>query len=219
MHYATRLTVSAVAGAVALAGNQMYLAAKLHQEAFVAVARDVKPGDRLSESDLTSVVLGGDLARLRKFAIPWREKAILLEQELSRYLRSGDLVVRQDTNPGYSFPGLQKDEVAISISIRGVPIVPEFLRVNHWVHFVVAPNADASTPKVIQSLGPFKIAAVDQRVSPDQDELTSTTSSNGTILTLAVKSPLDKPTTQLIQAVQGENGMRIVSIVLSPDGT
>src|SRR5688500_19012349 len=93
LYHSKRLAISLAAALAAFVGNHLYLAGQLRREPFVAVARDVRPGQPIVEEDLHPIEISGDLGAFRKSAIPWDERAVLFERQAARGLVGGDIVL------------------------------------------------------------------------------------------------------------------------------
>ncbi|MFO1019425.1 MAG: hypothetical protein U0903_01805 [Planctomycetales bacterium] len=124
------LALAFVAGVL----NYAALSRKTALQSYVGVSSAMKVGDPyklplLQEVKVPAAVPG---------AIPWKEKEVLLTLRAPRKFEPGDWVMRSDILPADN-AGLQleKDEVALNVSLEGIVIEPKLLRIGQPLGFVV----------------------------------------------------------------------------------
>jgi hypothetical protein len=179
------------------------------------------------------IEIRGDLSQLREVAIPWEERAILYGRQAPRNFTTGDLLLWGDATPLPKEIVAQPDEVLIHVSLASMTMVPDFLRVDQQIGFMIrseAGSADvnngfvnlASKRPKAELLGPFIVKAIGTRlVDADHPE---SESGDPRILTIPVKylkslKQLEDKADRLQASLTGYSEERVVGVVLFPDGT
>jgi hypothetical protein len=221
-------------GVVAGVINWSVTMTKIKPIACVALAADLKAGEKLSENVLLPMELSGNVPRLTHTVVPWQERAILYGRAVPRTMQAGDLIFWRDAAPAPKELLVCKGEVPLSVSLRGMTVVPDFLHVGQQVGFLVATNPGrkrrepvASDPepepecKSTRYVGPFRILAVGRRTSPSADG-SERTSEDTRVLTVAAKllpntGQLAAMADRLVAALNGLRDEQAVGVILHYD--
>lgn len=215
-------------GLVAAMTNWAATSSKLKPYACVRVASDIGYGDPIQENLLTRFEVRGDLASFPKTFVPWDERALLYGHLAPRPFKEGDLVMWRDAAPHENVLPTQPGELPMSVSMRGMTVVPDFIQVGEKVSFFVGRDpsrvrnsdpaeADAGLaidPGVAKQIGPFRVLAVGTRTT----QVDQSTKQRDTSLTIAAKfasdGVLDEQSDRLLAALKGFNGAHVLGVVL-----
>ncbi|MES2788617.1 MAG: hypothetical protein V4719_03275 [Planctomycetota bacterium] len=172
------LGLAFVAGAM----NYAVLSRTTAMQSYIQVNGDLKPGDAFKLPLLKQVKVAARVPN----AIPWEERNVLATLRAPRAMETGDWIMHSDVVP-HDDAGIQleKDEVALNVSLQGVVIEPKLLKIGQPIGFVIRKaedTAETSTthskntkPSEYQIVGPFRLVtlgdvAVHEVESQDEDQ-------------------------------------------------
>jgi hypothetical protein len=94
-----RLVCAVLLGVLAAGANWMWISSQAKPPQFVAAKSRLETGRRIHEDDLVAVPVPGDLERLKKSLIPYRNRALLFGAAASRDYEAGDVFFQRDILP------------------------------------------------------------------------------------------------------------------------
>jgi Flp pilus assembly protein CpaB len=182
--------------------NWAYLAGKAkvqELDSFLGIAAnvDIERGKRLEESQLVEVQIPHiAVGNLDQFAVRWSAKGSVIGQSVSRFLKGGSLLFRQDLETPPQQIRLGPEERIIWIPVDNRTFVPSLVSPGDQVWFVISapspslnsivepnPEADGDTPAAPtphaapvslargsqpnQTIGPFTVKSLGIGVTPD----------------------------------------------------
>ena len=170
------LGLAFVAGAM----NYAVLSRTTAMQSYIQVNGDLKPGDAFKLPLLKQVKVAAKVPN----AIPWEERNVLATLRAPRAMETGDWIMHSDVVP-HDDAGIQleKDEVALNVSLQGVVIEPKLLKIGQPIGFVIrkaedtaeTTNSKSTKPSEYQIVGPFRLVtlgdiAVHEVESQDEDQ-------------------------------------------------
>lgn len=142
-------------------------------QSYIEVTGDLKPGESFKMPLLRQVKVAAKVPA----AIPWEERNVLATLKAPREIQAGDWVMRSDVLPRDEVGLLlEKDEVALNVSLEGIVIEPKLLKIGQPIGFVIrkAEGSETAKPKGgntndYQVVGPFRLVTLGE-VSADETE-------------------------------------------------
>lgn len=191
------LIIAAGLGIVGAICNWYYLsrqAAQMEKESFVAVksTAQLNLGDRFKESDLIQVDIPKDnLGNLNEVAIPWKNRATVVDMAATKAYRGGELILQSDlvTPSERDFSHLlAEDEVARWVPVDSQSFVPERISPGNLISFIASGSGVARSPGTsaqpmvsssgTEIIGPFRILSLGARTG-DRDVRVANSRSSG----------------------------------------
>lgn len=228
-----RLSLPIGLGLIAGVLNWTATSAKLRPLVCVGITGSLERGASFREEQLAPVEIRGDLQQLREVAIPWDDRALLYGRQTPRDFSDGDLLLWRDATPLPKEIVAEQGEVLIHVSLGSITMVPDFIRVNQHIGFMVrqerrsGPKDDdleraALLAHKAELLGPFVVKAIGTRIV-DGDQRDQSKGDPRT-LTIPVKylqslKQLEDKADRLQSALSGHGPETIVGVVLFPDGS
>lgn len=218
-----QLGLSLAVGVLAVVLNLSVVKSTSPTSEFVIALHDLAPGQRLTDSDLGRVRISGDVDGIAASAIPYKDRAVLYQSPVTRPLRASELILYRDVVPNQLELQAGEGERPIQISMSGTAYVDSMVRVGQMVGFyLLTPPKHGETEAAakLEYIGPFRILAVGERVSENQDHARS--GGYQRILTIAARivpgtNRLQEPPARLLAATLSGAKESIASVVLEPN--
>jgi hypothetical protein len=147
--------------------NYAVLAKTAVTHSYIKVTQDLKLGETFDlamfeEVEVTAIVSG---------AVPWEDRNVLATLRTPRPMQTADWIMYSDVVPQEEHGiQLEKDEVALNVSLEGVVIEPKLLKIGQPIGFVIRksdPQTDLEkeTGKArgkgeYQIVGPFRLVTL-----------------------------------------------------------
>jgi hypothetical protein len=218
-------------GIVAGILNYSATTSKLVPLVCVGMSQPLKSGEMFQDTNLIPISIRGDVGQLREVVIPWDERAVLLGRNTPRDLAKGDVVLWRDATPQRReiVPG--RDEVLIHVALNSITMVPDFIRVDQQVGFLLRPRDESSQPSndgdtstatrhKAELLGPFTVKAIGTRLEDSPSEKDA--GGDPRVLTIPVKrlaesNQVEDKADRLEAALHNSGSEMVVGVVLFPD--
>lgn len=191
-------------------------------QSYIEVTNDMKTGDTFKMPLLKQAKVAAKVPG----AVPWEERNVLATLRAPRAIQAGDWIMLSDIAPqDDNGIRLEKNEVALNVSLEGIVIEPKLLKIGQPIGFVIRqgeqenanPNGQSrNKSEEYRIVGPFRLVtlgefAVDE-TEPEEDQLRPPKT-----ISVAVPSSdgkdLDTEAQRLSQAIEQT---RITAIVLYP---
>lgn len=205
---------------------------------FTRLIENIKAGDTFDDSQLEKVELRGDVEALRNSAVLYAERKVLFNKSAQYSLKKGDLVFFRDITPPSPDLPLQPDEAALPVSLEGVGLPPQLIRVGDQIEFIVGkpaapprtapgkgtalPSPVEESPLELEVIGPFRVVSVGTLTYRTAGDESTSRTSQANSLTVAIKRQgsriEDRNVLELIRASQEERGSqrRLLKVLLLP---
>ena len=193
-------------------------------QSYIEVTANLKPGDTYKIPLLKQVKVAAKVPG----AIPWEERNVLATLRAPRPFEAGDWVMHSDIVPQDDV-GIQlnKDEVALNVSLEGIVIEPKLLKIGQPIGFVIRqsddPSADSATSTrrndkaEYQIVGPFRVVTLGaiavEEVDPEEEDQLRPPKTISVAVSGSDGNKLDAEAQLLSQAIEQT---RITAIVLYP---
>lgn len=163
MNHWLRLSIPVLLGIAAAIINACTVTSRISPRSFVRVVVDLEPGQQLTKDAIEPMVLSGVPESASQSLVPWEHKAVLLQRPATNVLHAGDPVFWRDFAPVSALTAKPGHRL-FSISLAGMTIVPEFIRVGTEVDFIMAARdeLELSPPAFDEEAGPGEEATVPQ---------------------------------------------------------
>lgn len=160
----------------------------------------------------------------------------VLYRTLNRDIQPGELIMLTDLLPDTgNMPLLEPNEVGLQVTLQGLEFSASQLKIGSNIGFMVEEKqpqpilgvdeeparAPTVVPVVPRLLQPFRLVGIGDEVIPARDAGSETNSSNSKILTIAAElngDTFDDKTNLLLRAASGNDSLRIINVVVLPQG-
>lgn len=142
----------------------------------IQVTKALNAGTAFAEDQLEKFELSGteeQLKALKAAAVPYSEKAVLLGNPAPRPLSKGDIILWRDTRAPARSLQAGPGEKILPVSLAGVTVEPELLKVGQNVGFLVgAASSTGASPRAgdvsePEYLGPFRLLSIGTTLDED----------------------------------------------------
>ena len=172
------LIIALALGILAALLNWAYLVNKSSEEE-VEYFIGVKPGvavaigEPLAEEHLVRVPVPRKYAEgLRDYAILYSERAAVINMKVTRTIPGGTLILDQDLKTAQQELRLRKrrtpddtEEVAVPVPVDTRTFISSLVKPGDLVSFVVTGKGSPQSPGGIETIGPFRVLSVGNRLS------------------------------------------------------
>lgn len=219
MSYTLKFIIPIALGILAAVVNMMVLNAKLEPMQFIQVTRDIPQGELITKGDLEVLELPGPVgAKLTDTALGYQELGVLINRSAQRDFMQGDIVFYRDFAIRGAELDLRPGETAQRLSLAGVSVPAELLRIGCELDFLLKVGEEAKA----EWYGPFRLVSVGERLGNTNDSSVTSSTSN-TITVAVVRSPTDPAVIRRQEALdafavqQQTESASVLSVRISPD--
>lgn len=191
-------------------------------QSYVEATSALKPGDPFKVSLLKQARVAAKVPG----AIPWEERHVLATLKAPRAIEAGDWLLLSDVVPQDGSIQLEKNEVALNVSLEGIVIEPKLLKIGQPIGFVIRkPDPSQSTGFVskatdsseYQIVGPFRLVTLGEFATHDAESDAEDQTRPPKTISVAVPNSEDKSLDSESQLLsRAIDQTRITAIVLYP---